>query len=441
MNGPVLRTYKAGSIIYFIEDKGTDIFVLQKGRIVLISESLDNHSEVREEVSKGEFFGVKSALGLYPREETSQVLTDSTVLVFNPAIFQTFCMKNSRIVLQMLKVFSGELRKVHRKVRELLGGAIEHDNTVDLLKTAEYFYKKNEIEHAKYAFAGYLEAYKDSQLAGRAQKMLSLIESGHPFPIDAQEVDQELESINNQGADLVGAAAPDSFNPSDFSVDNVIDMDVPDLGEADGMSELPDIPDLDAIPDLESIPDIPDSNNGGSASIPDMPDMPDMPDLNDIPNMPDLPDLPDLPDVSLDAGTNVATASGEQTISELYYAGLNDFSQESWDAAISKYQIILSRETVATETDIPILEKTLYEKGRTHHRKGDTVEAFECFSKFVKKYPRSQTIKKAMISIGEIYEKKNDKNRAMGIYTKVTQMPPKDKESALAKQRIEKLRG
>jgi len=410
MNGPVLRTYKAGSIIYFIEDKGIDIFVLQKGRIVLISESLDNHSEVREEVSKGEFFGVKSALGLYPREETAQVLTDSTVLVFNPAIFQTFCMKNSRIVLQMLKVFSGELRKVHRKVRELLGGTAEHDNSVDLLKTAEYFYKKNELEHAKYAFSAYLDSYSSSDLVGRAQKMLSLIESGHPFPIDSQEIDQELEAMNTQGVEPMGEMPPESFNNSEFDVENVMDMEIPDLGEPDAMSDMPDIPDMDNIPELDSISD-----------------------------MPDMPGIPDLPDIDLDGGSNVATASGEQTISELYYAGLNDFSQESWDEAIAKYQKILTMETVAAEKDLSILEKALYEKGRTHQRKGDVVNAFECFSKFVKKYPRSQTIKKAMISIGEIYEKKNDKNRALGIYNKVTQMPPKDKESILAKQRMERL--
>ena len=45
-----------------------------------------------------------------------------------------------------------------------------------------------------------------------------------------------------------------------------------------------------------------------------------------------------------------------------------------------------------------------------------------------------------MIYIGEIYEKKNDRNRAAGIYNKVAQMPPKDKETSIAKQKMEKLK-
>ena len=64
---PITRNYSAGSIVYFAGDVGEDVYVMQKGRISLISTSLDQKDDIKEDVRKGEFFGVKSALGRYAR--------------------------------------------------------------------------------------------------------------------------------------------------------------------------------------------------------------------------------------------------------------------------------------------------------------------------------------------------------------------------------------
>ena len=74
MAGPIIRSYKAGSIVYFEKDKADDIYVLQNGRIILSYTSIDTKVEIKEDVKLGEFFGVKSSLGRYPREETAQVV-------------------------------------------------------------------------------------------------------------------------------------------------------------------------------------------------------------------------------------------------------------------------------------------------------------------------------------------------------------------------------
>src|SRR4030042_329283 len=97
-SGIITRTYKSGSIIYFENDKSEYIYILKGGKVVLTTTKLDTGEEVKEEVRQGEFFGVKSALGKYPREETAQTMGNTTVLVLNPADFERLVLKNATIV-------------------------------------------------------------------------------------------------------------------------------------------------------------------------------------------------------------------------------------------------------------------------------------------------------------------------------------------------------
>ena len=75
---------------------------------------------INEQIKTGEFFGVKSSLGKYPREETAMVLSDSTMLVFSVPEFEQVVLKNTRIIMKMLKVFSNQLRRIHQQVQNLI---------------------------------------------------------------------------------------------------------------------------------------------------------------------------------------------------------------------------------------------------------------------------------------------------------------------------------
>lgn len=236
MAGPTVRTYKAGSIIYFIEDRGDDIYVLQKGNVSLISRSLDDKTELKENVRKGEFFGVKSALGQYPREETAQVLSDSFVLVFSHAQFEAMGLKNTRIVLQMLKVFSANLRKVHSKVREILGEMSQDENSIELIKVAEYYYKQHELDTAKYGYEAYLRHYPQGLLVNRANTMLQNISQGNAYPIDAVLIEEEIDSLRAAAAS--GAPAPQVAAP------------VPAVGAAVGVQAAPPAAEAPPLDDL-----------------------------------------------------------------------------------------------------------------------------------------------------------------------------------------------
>lgn len=187
LSGPIVRNYKGGSIVYFEKDKAEDIFVLQKGRVVLTYTNI-NGVELKEDVKLGEFFGVKSAIGRYPREETAQVIGAATVLVFKVPEFEKFVSDKTHLIIKMLKVFSSQLRQVHRQVREILGQGEAKNPAFELMNVAEVFYKNGNFEHAAYAFEKYLQHYPDGMYVDRARQLVDLASKKTPFPLTIQEL-------------------------------------------------------------------------------------------------------------------------------------------------------------------------------------------------------------------------------------------------------------
>ena len=109
---PKATQYKSSSVIYFQGDVGDKIFILKAGKVLSKTNDIETKEEINELVAPGEFFGVKSALGRYPRDETALVLSDSEVLVFTVPEFEQLVLSNTRIIMKMLKVFSNQLRTI-----------------------------------------------------------------------------------------------------------------------------------------------------------------------------------------------------------------------------------------------------------------------------------------------------------------------------------------
>ncbi|GBF48595.1 cAMP-binding protein [Leptospira ryugenii] len=198
MSGPIVRNYKGGSIVYFEKDKAEDIFVLQKGRVVLTYTNI-NGVELKEDVKIGEFFGVKSAIGRYPREETAQVIGAATVLVFKVPEFEKFVSDKTHLIIKMLKVFSSQLRQVHRQVREILGQGEAKNPAFELMNVAEVFYKNGNYEHAVYAFNQYLSHYPDGTYVDRAKQLQDFASKKTPFPLSVPDLVYKPEPGSQTG--------------------------------------------------------------------------------------------------------------------------------------------------------------------------------------------------------------------------------------------------
>ena len=167
--------YRSGSLIYFQGDPADKIYILQTGKVSLVYQDIETGEDVRDPVQPGEFFGVKSALGRYPREENAVALSDTSVMVFTVPEFEAVAMANSRIILKMLKVFSNQMRRVHKQVSKVMAKE-EHPPADGLFNLGEFYIKNKRFSHAKHVFSRYLTFYPSGKNAIQASKNLELAE-------------------------------------------------------------------------------------------------------------------------------------------------------------------------------------------------------------------------------------------------------------------------
>jgi TolA-binding protein len=184
---PKAVQYRASSIIYFKGDQSDRIFLLNAGKVSLSYVDIETGQEVRDLIKMGEFFGVKSALGRYMREETAIVLQDSTVMVFSVPEFEQLASKNTRIITKMLAVFSNQLRRIHRQVQNLMVSGDQVNPESGLYQIGEYYLKNKRYGQALYAFKRYLVYYPTGVYASdvtskivQAEEFLSRYGSGVP---------------------------------------------------------------------------------------------------------------------------------------------------------------------------------------------------------------------------------------------------------------------
>ena len=168
--------YYAGSLIYYKGEDANKIYILQCGKVSLVYTDIETGNDVRTPVQPGEFFGVKSALGRFPREENAIVRVDSTVIAFTVPEFEELAMSNTRIILKMLKVFSNQMRRTHAQVASLLD-AEEVNPDVGLFTIGEKYLKNQNFAHAQYVFNRYLVHYPAGENAEQVKKYLRIAEA------------------------------------------------------------------------------------------------------------------------------------------------------------------------------------------------------------------------------------------------------------------------
>jgi len=168
--------YRSGSLIYFQGDPADKIYILQTGKVSLVYQDIETGVDVKDAVQPGEFFGVKSALGRYPREENAVALSDTTVMIFTVPEFEAVAMANTRIIMKMLKVFSNQMRRVHKQVSKVM--AKEEQPPADgLYNVGEFYLKNKRFSHAKHVFSRYLTFYPSGKNAVQASKNLEIAEN------------------------------------------------------------------------------------------------------------------------------------------------------------------------------------------------------------------------------------------------------------------------
>jgi len=169
--------YRAGSLIYFQGDPADKVFICQSGKVNLVYQDIETGQDVHDLVMPGEFFGVRSALGRYPREENAVAIQDATIMVFTVGEFEALALTNTRIIMKMLKVFSNHLRKLHKQVSSLMAKEDQQNPEAGLFSVGEYYLKSKNYGQARYIFSRYLTYYPSGRNAAQAASNLQLAET------------------------------------------------------------------------------------------------------------------------------------------------------------------------------------------------------------------------------------------------------------------------
>jgi len=200
--------YKSGSLIYFQGDPADKVFILQSGKVNLSYQDIETGQDVHDLVQPGEFFGVKSALGRYPREENAMAIQDATIMAFAVSEFEALAMANTRIIMKLLKVLSNQLRKIHKQVSSLMEKE-EQNPEAGLFSVGEYYLKTKNFSQARYVFSRYLTFYPSGRNAVQAannlqQAEISMAKGGAGAP------SSPAERAPPQAAAATAAASPSS---------------------------------------------------------------------------------------------------------------------------------------------------------------------------------------------------------------------------------------
>ncbi len=155
---PKAMQYTKGSVIYFEGDHDDRVFIMQAGAVVLQSTDIETGAPVIEQVKSGEFFGVKSAFGHFGREETATALVPTIAVALTVQEFEVLFSNNKQLIMKMLRVFSNQLRQIHKKTESILNN-VTADQQSGMLSVAQCFYDDEQYRSAMDVYLKFLTRY------------------------------------------------------------------------------------------------------------------------------------------------------------------------------------------------------------------------------------------------------------------------------------------
>ncbi|MBN1499433.1 MAG: cyclic nucleotide-binding domain-containing protein [Spirochaetes bacterium] len=378
--GITARSYKSGSVVYFDGDRSEYIYILKSGRIILSYLKPESGEELKEEIKPGEFFGVKSALGKYPREETAQTFGDTSVLVLTVMDFEKLVLGNVQVVKKMLRVFSNQLRRIGRAEREVLGETNTVNPQTELFKIGEYYYKAGKYDQALYAYKKYMEYYPDSTHAATSMQRIKDLQTGNIKPLSDGSNDSSHpadfpafpDSFDNDAPDNFGSDEPDNFGPSTDMTD--FDFDDGPGGGGEISNEMDDFLNNDSF--------------SGSATA----------------------------GKTLDSINNLIRARNfEKALDELENLTQNGGLSAEDSAHAGYYEGVCLFET------------------------GKLKEALNAFSNVIKQNESPEFMKKSLLQVGLIYKKTGNNDKAKAYLSKVVSIQPSDETTQSARSYLSEI--
>ena len=169
---PKAMSYTKCSIIYFEGDIDDRVFILQKGHVVITTTDVETKLQTSEQIKQGEFFGVKSAIGHFPREETVMTLDEAVCISMTSQEFENLFSNNKQLIMKMLRVFSNQLRQIHKKTESVMNNNENFNQMDGLLGVARAFYSDEKWQSCEDVCKTYLRLYPTEANNKEVKEML-----------------------------------------------------------------------------------------------------------------------------------------------------------------------------------------------------------------------------------------------------------------------------
>lgn len=112
--------FKDGDLIFEEGDLGTDMFIVQQGKVAIVKEYKGREQQLAM-LGQGDFFGEMSVLEDLPRTATARAVGACRLLQINGSTFDQMLRKNPEIAVRMMRKLSRRLRETDMRLREALG--------------------------------------------------------------------------------------------------------------------------------------------------------------------------------------------------------------------------------------------------------------------------------------------------------------------------------
>lgn len=202
---PKTIQYPKGSVIFFGGKKIDQIYILEKGSVVLTHTEPDTKQPVSIPISAGKFFGVKYTLIGAPNVNTATATSDCTVISLTTDEFEKLIIKDQDLMFKMLRAFSTQVTEFHKKLTNKFNIKQEKDFESGMFSVAESFLSTNEYQQCIDVCERFLELYKNSNRCDDVRKMIEKSREG----IDIAE--KKAAETNGTQPENVFEALPDAI--------------------------------------------------------------------------------------------------------------------------------------------------------------------------------------------------------------------------------------
>ena len=137
------REFRAGEILFREDDIGTEMFVIQSGRVRVSKRVAGGDFQIAV-LGRGEFLGEMAILNNKPRTATATVVEDATCLVIDAKTLESMITKNSEIAMRLVKKLAARLDAADALVQILMHPDPKARVLLGLKRHAETFGEQTE---------------------------------------------------------------------------------------------------------------------------------------------------------------------------------------------------------------------------------------------------------------------------------------------------------